>query len=73
MRSLSLINVTPTNLVPTPGSSSKVVQYTLDTASSNSYAITQRLSEDGTLDLAIFKLVTGQTNDEVSTNSLHPT
>jgi hypothetical protein len=66
MRSLSLLNVTPTKLVPTQGSATKVVQYTLDTASNNSYAITQRFSEDGTVDLAVFKLVNGEAAEEVS-------
>ncbi len=67
MRSLSLLRVTPTRLVPSPGSATKVVQYTLDTASNNSYAITQRFADDRTVDLAVFKLVKGDPADEVST------
>jgi len=71
MRSLSLLNVTPTKLVPTSGSATKVVQYTLDTASSNSYAITQRFSDNGTVDLAVFKLVESEPVDEVSDSTHH--
>lgn len=73
MRSLSLLKVQPAGVLPLATDNSSVQQFTLDTGSNNSYALSSTTTGDGTVNFAVYKLSTDQPPqpDQVSQNPAH--